>query len=439
MTRTIRFLCLATALSCVSATAARAGGSPNEPILDKAIQQTAVTPVAPPVAEAPPAPEPAPAPVIAAKPKGFVFEPSVTVREMYDSNIFATDVGRKSDFITSVIPALHFGLINSPHKADFEGEFEVSRNRHHDEENQNNYKARFAGFLQALSSLKLPFDIGFKRQHEDRIDDLTQQLPVKPIHFTDFKGMGGFEYKPGAVGFAMNGTYEEMKYGDGEDEFGAPVIRRDADHHDWGGEAALSFDTGAGSTLALIGRYGKRDYERRNFTGTGFNGQDRDSRTWAALAGLKNVFHGLMSDIKLGLGDRHYKDNTIDDVRTMIGDANIHYDLTDAAGLTLTASRFIHEDDEVVNPIVRTQAGLMLDQKLFNRKVDVGVGAERQFWNFQDSSRDDKVWKITALADYYLTKHFSVGAEYNYLTRASDAPGLDLVDNRVMVNVKGKL
>jgi hypothetical protein len=444
MTRFCRFFFLAASSAAVMACAAapaHAGGMATEPILDNAIKETAVQPAPPPpapppvVAEAPP---PAPAPPPLAKPKSFVFEPRLRVGEKYESNIFAADTGRKSDFITMVVPGLHMGLVNSPHKLDFDGEFELDRNLHHHEESQNNYKARLAGLLEAAKSLHFPFEVGFKRQHEERIDDLTHQGSVKPIHFTDFKTGLGVDYKPGPLGFALNGSFRALSYGDGEDAAGAPVIRRDADHNELGGEARVSYDIGAANTASLIGRLGRNDYDRNAYVAGGFTGPSRDSHSWGALAGWKTSFKGFLADLKLGLGTRNYKDGAIDDIRTLIGDANMHYDLTDATRLSLNASRFIHEDDEVLQGIVRTDAGLTLDHKL-NDRLSLGAGAERQYWNFEASPRQDKVWKLKALADYMISQHFSLGAEYDYVMRASNAAGFDLNDNIVMVNLKGKL
>jgi hypothetical protein len=216
------------------------------------------------------------------------------------------------------------------------------------------------------------------------------------------------------------------------------VVRRDADQNNIDGEAAISYDFSNANTLSLIGRAGRHDYRRHNFQAGGFTGPARDNDRWAVLAGLKSAFKGMMADLKLGVGNVNYEDNGVQDVRTMIGDANLHFDLSDATGITLAASRFVHEDDEVLDPIVRTDAGITLDHDISDR-LNVAAGAEREFWNFENSSRDDTVWKLKALAEYALTQHFSLGAEYNYITRASDAAGLDMKDHVAMVNVKGKL
>ena len=449
-------LAVAALSSFTLAGVAHAGGKDKpDPFVQQAIEQTAAQPIITPEPEpvieeivatdeaiiAEPMVVPEEEPKLGRKFGNLRFLPSLILQQDYNSNITAADGNtgrREADMITHLVPRLNITLDESRHDINFNAEYETRRYWANNGENHDNYKAGIEGHLTASPSFRVPFGLVFNRPHEERTDDLTAQQWVKPLEQRDLKAALGFEYQPSSYGIALLGRYRTLEYEDGVDATGAPVIRRDADHDETEAEARFTFDFNPRNKLILAGLMGDHDYEIENFQAGGFVGPVRNSNKSSVFADWKLRFKNMATDLKLGFENRNYDDNAIGGVRALIGGAKFVYDYSDKTALTFAATRDVHEDEEVIEPIIRTTAGLSVDHQL-RETILLGAGIDYGTWTFQDSARDDDYWTYRMLADWMISERVSFGAEYNRMTRDSEAAGADFSRDIILLSLRGRL
>lgn len=437
-------------------TADAAGTDRVDPLLQKAIQQSAA-PEPPPSAPEPviiPPPVEEPLPVIAdtnidtAEPPqrtlglragGLLFLPQILVSETYDDNIYATDNNEDSDFITTINPSIEITIPESRHELSIKGNYEYRKYLDNDDEDQHNIAASAEGFLRATEWLKFPFATFWRNGHENRAADLTVQRPDEPVDTDRLTTKAGLEIKPGRFALGILGHYGKERFEDGFSTINnAQVIRRDADRDWMQGETYISYDLSNNHRVKLSGTMGERNYDRNNYQGGGFNGPKRDSQTWGAMAGWHFAFTDLKGHISAGYADYNYDDATLTDMQEFVADGKITHSFNDITSFNLTFGRDIYEDPEIVNPATKSRVGIYLDHKLRERFL-IAAGADYEYLEFEGANRDDEEWKFRALADYFLTDSFALGLEYVHSLRDSSVSGFDYGRNQIMLKARGRI
>jgi len=407
-----------------------------EPVIKETPKET--------VAEAPP-PEPVKEPAeTPAKKSGLHFAglhiiPSLALEGRYDSNVYAAPANEQSDFAYAIKPGLRFVLEDSPHEMALDMGYETLRYFDQSSEDQKNYHARFSGLLNGGDFLTFPYDISYAVNHEAREDDLTRELPVDPIQTKTIKGMLGIAYKPGKLGTALSGFYDREWFDDGATAAGAAVIRRDADRSTVKGLARLSYDIGENSTVYLDASHAHREYARAVFQGVSFNGPFRDSDLDEIGGGFKLILQdSLSAGAYAGYLNQNFNHASINDHDMITAHANLDWQVAQGSLLKLNYDRSSYEDDVVMNPIVRSQAGAAFEQTMMD-KLLLGIAGSYRNDDFDASTRKDKIAEGRIYADYNFTQRIALGAEYRYSTRDSNTTSFDYDRQTAFLRLSGKI
>lgn len=377
------------------------------------------------------------------KPLGFVLGnmlwlPTLTVEQHYNDNILAAPNNETGDLITVINPAVRAEIIDSEHGLAIDLAYEARQFWEETDENEQNFLAGIKGHIQG-ETLRVPYQVRYSVDHEDRRDDLTRQLPDNPIETGEILAETGVQLDKGPFGFLVMGRFLQEKFDDGTTPAGALVVRHDADRESWVGEGQVSYAMAPSYKFSLGALYGTREYELQNYQGGGFNGAYRDSKYTAGWAGLNVDFEGILyGDLKLGYENRDYDSNTIEDLGNILANAELGWNFTNTSSLIFGFDRGHFEDDEVIDPILRTRTSLTYQQKLWD-KVVVGMGGEWEQLDFEGSGREDETILVRALIDYLLSNNITLGGEYNFSTRDSSATGFDYDRNVWLLRLTSRI
>lgn len=368
----------------------------------------------------------------------FMFLPRLALRQVYNNNIFATPVGETSDMMTQAVPEITVALAESRHKLEFRGALDAQAYWTTPDENRYGYSLSLGGHAAATDRFRLPFSFSLQSAYEDREEDLTGQRPVKPLGQESLGMETGAEFDGGSYGLGLTGRYRTFRNEDGKDKAGAPVIRRDADHDETGIEARARFDFNKHNSLSLKAAAGRRDYETRAYQAGGFTGPKRNAGTYGLAAGWRFDYKGVLADLTAGFDSLQHRDAAVESLRAATGGLNVEYAWDDKTTVTVRASRDLYADEEVINPIIRSRAGLSVDYSL-RESVLLGTGIDYENREFQGAARKDDSLKYKLTADYFLNERLALGAEYGYLWRDSGAAGLDFSQSVMMLRLNGRL
>lgn len=476
------FLCLSAAL-LLSASAHAASEKHVDPILKQAIEKTAEATEVAPVEAVPPKSEPeaepeedesrfmpaktemiatgnlneadktadAPSgPVMGqrdlfADAQGFVwsnmrFLPQLGLVQSYSDNIFATENNEEGDFITSVRPYLHIETLSEKHEMNVDLSYEYRHYADNSDESRHNFSTRLHGYLGAVEGLTTPYDFGWSKKYAEREDDLAGVRPAAPLLVDVLRGSAGVAYAGEKGKIGLYGGYRKERYDDGPSSLGNRVIRRDADRDIVSLSAEMEGPVTSYADLVVSAKWSERDYQRRTFQNGGFNGPSRSSDVIEGLGGFKFSTPRVSGHIKAGYADYSYDDKTgiINDISDFLVDTALRFPLSDKADLGFDYDRSIYEDDDIIHPITHDRFELTLDQEI-REDVLLGAGAAYGLMDFESINREDKIFSLRLLADYFINRYVALGAEYEYSTRDSDAALLDFDRNRFFVRLNGRL
>lgn len=403
-----------------------------DPMIEQAIKESAQVPEAPMVIE--------PVPVEEVKAASRLeFLPSFGLKSGYESNIYRTDGNEEDDFFIQALPSVQIKLVDSEHEAALSANYEYKTYIDNSDEEEHNYSVAFDGRGHIAQGASVPLHISWTSAHENRTEDLLQDVPDEPLGYELFKAKGGLELKPGPFGFAFLGDYLSKTHDNGTGlTSGNNLIRDDADHQIIAGETEASYDINEIVTAYIGGRYGKRIYERNNYTGGAYTGVSRDSREWNAVAGTRLTFKNLSTQMYVGYTDFAYEDNGVTDIDGIIGGLDLDWNISDVTDIVVGFNRYVHEDDEVVNPIMRSRFDTKLRHALSD-KWSVHIGGAYEMLDFEGSNREDDLYSAGIGTDYSITDRISLGLAYEYENRESDVNGLDFDNHIALIRANGKL
>ncbi|NMJ42493.1 outer membrane beta-barrel protein [Roseomonas sp. JC162] len=169
--------------------------------------------------------------------------------------------------------------------------------------------------------------------------------------------------------------------------------------------------------------------------------RDRDSQTWAALAGFRYDFDGVWAArIAVGYAWRDYEGPQFKSLGTPAVEANVTWNATALTTLNLTASRSIQESiRSTTASYVSNYAQLRVDHELLRNVILsgwAGVGGQE----YQQPTQRATDLIFGAQATWLMNRHLALSLEYRYVDRVSATGGLQEYDeNLVFLRLRAAL
>jgi hypothetical protein len=351
---------------------------------------------------------------------GFLLFPSLTVRETYDTNIFAARNNEEGDFITGIQPSLVAASQWSNHELNFQAGADQGIYAENSDENYLDWNVGVDGRLDVTRDTNLFAGASWNNGHEERgsPDDVNGE---EPTEFDVASLTLGGEHAFNRLSLNLANTYDRYDYDDVGTAGGGTINNDDRDREIYQSTLRGSYEIQPRFSAFIEGSYNIRDYDAAQ-TDAGLN---RDSEGFGVSVGSAFDLTGItFGEVSVGYLSQSYEDAALDDVSGVSASANLTSNVTPLTTVSLDVSSSVEET--TVSAGNNAAAGsfgrsinLRVDHELLR---NVLLNADAGFVNkdYEGVDRMDNTFTLGLGADYLASRYLNLGAGYEFTTRRSD-------------------
>lgn len=372
---------------------------------------------------------------------GIFFYPSLTSSLRYDSNVFATQANKQSDFALILSPTLIAtnkapGIYNlQPDKFAYRLELgaDIYRFRRFDSEDRADARAKLKMDWEITHDLTLGANLSIERKHDERGDANLPADAAEPIPYTDLRAQATLTKHFDRFGVEVDASARRLDYESILGISGIPLEQSARNGSIFTAHIRPFYEFSPGYRAFVRLRGNMRDYEAAGAL-------NRDSDGYDVRGGVEFQVTPLISgSVEAGYLSQQYDNPLIRpfDGLSFLGKAQ--WLVTPLVTVSLMAERGVAE---TITPDfdarLDTVFGAQVDYE-FMRNVVAFASAKRKREDFRGLSiRTDDVMQFTAGVDYLLNRHFSMGLKYEFQDRVSTIPVYTFDRHRVTFNVKAQ-
>jgi hypothetical protein len=343
----------------------------------------------------------------------FLLKPSAAVAEVYDDNIYATNVNRTSDFITVIQPKIDLDSQWSRHAFDISLSGDLGYHASATNEDYVNLNALQDARIDIGGSDSLTETASFQRYQESRssVDDRKGLSPVKV-----FVKSGALEYKhQGGLFFgSIRATISDSNFHDTFQSNGLIINNHDRDRTEGSGSIEVGLDSG-GLIRPFVQVNGVKVDFKEPVDNFGFN---RDSAGYAINGGLLFPVTALMQGrVFAGYIARNFSDPLLTDVHTVGYGGEILWSPLRLTSIDISGLRTVNETTlNLASAALVSSLGIAIDQEIReNLLLHGGVRYERD--RYTGIPRSDGYWEAQFKLAYLMNHRLRASLGYDHSTR----------------------
>lgn len=356
----------------------------------------------------------------------FIIFPRVDVGANYDSNVFSTDTGVKSDFYTDVAPDVLVDSDWENHALDLDLGGDMKRYATQVSENYTNAHAIANGRLDVLNEVYILSGAQYQLAHEDRTSPNSIVGQKNPTEY-QVGGLGlGYVHEPGRLGFRIDAIGNYFTYDNAQTATGATVVETDRNRWEYAVKPRLEYEIIPNYRAFVQASGNWRTYQSK-FDQFGIK---RDSAGWEADVGTAIDLTNLISgEIFAGYLDQYYADPRLKTAGGVGFGSNLLWTVTELTSLRLGVTRTVQET--IVNnggvgaafseasSDLATGATLSVEHELL-RNVLLQAGLIYGQDDFQGLQRTDNTYGANAEARYLINRVWTASLDFTYQDRVSN-------------------
>ncbi|MDF1847433.1 MAG: outer membrane beta-barrel protein [Parvibaculaceae bacterium] len=350
----------------------------------------------------------------------FVLRPSLTVSETYDSNVFASNTGEVSDFVTEVNPNVVFESDWANHSLRLEADLEQSLHASEDSEDSTDWSVGASGRIDVLNNTQLRAGVLYGSLTEDRGEPEDIGAAAEPTDYSLFEVSAGVTQRFNRLLFDVGAEYSELDFDD------TPLIGGGFDENDDRDRSVLEIAVEVGYELVadtivfLRGTYNERDYD----LDTPAVAVNRDSDGYEIVAGASFELGSLATGtVFAGYQEQSFDDPNFAPVSGVAYGASVDWYVTPLTTLRFSADTAIEDTTSGGASAFESQTvGVGVDHE-FLRNLVASLDVEYTEEDFASSARKDEIYDVEVGIDYLIDQVFSVGVFAGYEERDSSIAG----------------
>ncbi len=359
----------------------------------------------------------------------FLLFPELTLKQTYDSNIFALPAKDISDWITTPSVSLAGRSNWSEHKVGFDVGADTNRYNNNSSQNVYDYWLGADGRFDLSPGNNLFGGLRFSRNHEER-GTANTELSVDPIVYYSTNAHAGTAFRTGAVVVRFGASAEDLDYVSPSGP-AAPGAKNqdDRDQLQYSFGARVGYEVSPEFMPFVQATTDTRSY-KESVDDFGFQ---RSSAGYRASIGasykLSPVFNG---EAFFGALSQNYDDARFDNVTKPYFGANLTWSPWPTTRLRAFLDRAL-EETTVPNASSYLDTTVAINAE---HAISQNVVANARFsysWDdYQGISRSDKIADASAGFRYYIDPVVFVGAEGRMINRDSNQLLADYNRNQLM-------
>lgn len=358
----------------------------------------------------------------------FLIYPSLSVAEVYDDNVFATDNNTDDDLITLIEPQVRAESNFSRHRLGFTAGSQVAFHINEEDEDYQDFFVSTDGRLDITRQNFVNAELQFARDHTDRDDPEDEGDRDELEELDRYGGEVSFTQLFNRLNFRLTGRAIRTAF-DSADQADRDLVSYDALFR-------TGFFVSPRINTFVQGLYNIQDRDRSE----DFNGFDRDSEGWGLSAGAAvDLTNLLVGEFSVGYRRQSFDEDDFDDEDGIGYDIDLTWTPTLLTTVGLRGGgdfRPTQQDEAESN--FRSTVGLGVQHELL-RNVLLAANADYTRDEFSGVDRTDDTIAVGAGASYLLNRNFSVDAGYTFTKRWSDFDDEEFDRNRVRIGVTARL
>lgn len=362
--------------------------------------------------------------------------PALELKESYDSNVYATELNEKDDFITSLKPGVRLDSDWSVHRVQFEVGGDFGYYHEFVDENYQDYFIRNRNTLEVLRATEFFTDVLYRHAHAPRTSPDNIGAATEPTEHDVLSGTLGFQRTLGTFALRVDGNVEDIQYDDAKRIGGGVIDNSDQDRQVSSGGLKFSYRPASGNEAYLSARVREVTYDDSTKNG----GADRDNQGFNLTLGIEKSISDLwVIDSYIGYAPSYYADDLLSDVtgaRAFVAGASLLWNPTALTSLVGNLDRRSYETTQPnASAIVNTSLSLRLEHKL-TQSVLLDADVEYNYNDYYGSLREDTTYTAGLGASYYLTRLVSLRGSYEFSNRDSSFNANDYVKHVAMLQIR---
>lgn len=363
----------------------------------------------------------------------FRFLPEISVSELYNDNIYATENNKTDDFVTIIQPRLSMRSDWNRHALNFSAASASGLYSSHSSENYDDYLLQADGKVDVTRRTTLGALVSYSGNHEERGSPNDQRTQTDPVAFTVRTAQAETFHAFNRVKFDVIYSNQDFQYDNGNTKAGAKVNNGIRDRMDNEVTGRVSYIMTPSYDLYLQSAYNNRDYSNTL--------NKRSSDGYNVYAGLHADLTGkLFGDIYAGYMEQNYDNSVLYKDFSGAGyGVNGYWNMTSLTSLTANVGRDVQETIVAgASSYVETRARLNLDHEVMRNVIlSALIGYNND--DYQGTNRKDDVWVAGGGMRYLINRNLSLFANYNHIDRNSNQNNNDYQQNRVLLGLKAAL
>lgn len=370
--------------------------------------------------------------------RGFQISPEIISSQTIDSNILVSDTNEEADTITTIQPSVIINKKWRRHDANLRIGAEGKKFWSNQENDVFNYNVKLDGTLEARRELKIPFEVSYSSDHEERSQNFSNSISKEPIAFNSYGAALGIIYAPNRLKLSLIGRHSAIAFDNGTRLNNTPLIREDDDRTSENIEFRGSYALIPNHSPFISVNLQKIKYEKGSFTGSGFNGPKRDSKSINILGGWQFQYKGILyADLGVGIGQRDYNSNQISDIDTFNAAGNLNWNVTKRGTFNLGLARTITDNNDSLQGVVLTDIRSGYDHEILHNLFLTSF-INYATLDVENSDRLDRVYGFGTGIEYQISPRFTLSTNYEFNKRSSNAPGLDYDQHKITARLNTK-
>lgn len=367
---------------------------------------------------------------------GFTFKPSITVEEVYDSNIFATETSTKEDMITKVAPALVLESNWNNHVLKFNASGDVGAYSDNSRENYGDYTVGASGRLDVLKETYILGSASASRLHEDRGSPDARTNADSPTEYTQNDASLSFMRNLRRLSFNLTGDYSGLNYDNGQTSTGTVIINNDRDRDQYKGTVRVGYEIIPDYQAFVRSSINKRSYD----LDVDQNGFDRDSKGYEVVGGTAiNLGGKTKGEVFAGYMSQDYDSVSLEDASGAQFGGDILWNATGLTSVKIGILRGIEETTTASSSSYTATTYSVGLQHEVAYNVLAGIDASYSTNEYESTTatpREDELFGAGAELRYLLNRNASVVGRYDYTNRDSNVVNQDYDRSQVSLGLK---
>ena len=351
----------------------------------------------------------------------FTLFPTLTVSEVYESNVELAAEDEQSDFVTSIQPALALRSGWSVHRLELATGANIAVHANESDEDYEDLFARATGRIDVRRSTTVDISADVERLHVGRDDPEDDGNDL--VYYISYGSAIQLNRQFNRLTLSGDVAVERDDFDDEEDD-------RDVTLYDAG--LRSSYRIGRGLDLFVEGRYNIEDRDQDIDDG----GFERDSRGYELRLGASEEINALLSgELFVGYRLQQFDEPTFDDESGLSFGADLTWQPTQLTTVGLAATRTLNPTDQAgATSNFETGAALSLAHEL-RRNITLTANLGYTQSDFSGDARADDTIEGGVGAIYRMNRWIGLNAGYDYRERNSTDDNEDFQAHRVQIGL----